>query len=275
MGPGYFHTLAIPLVAGREFTKVDRHGAAPTVIVNETLARRYYGRANAVGKFFGWSPRDSDKKQIVGVVKDTKSSESLRGETPRLVYFPIVAEGSAPHIVEIRAAGGRPPSAIEADCRAAIRAVDPSTKITSFEPLSDVIGETLAPERMVGWLAAGLGFVALLLTSVGLYGVLAYAVARRTAEFGIRMALGAGRASVLRMVMKEGMALAGIGLAIGLGGSLALGRLAASLLFGVEPRDALSLAAAAVVLLVVAAAACYGPARRATSVAPVTALKYE
>jgi len=275
VSPGYFRTLGIPLVAGREFAKTDRKGAPLTAIVNETLARRYFGSGNAVGKYFGWSPRDTNKTQIVGVVKDTKSSESLRGETPRLVYFPIVATDRAPYVVEIRAAGGRAPNAVETDCRAAIRAVDPHIKITSFEPLSDVIGETLAPERMVSWLAAGLGLVALLLTSVGLYGVLAYAVARRTAEFGIRMALGAGRASVLRMVMKEGLALAGIGLALGLGGAVALSHLAASLLFGVDPRDALSLGAASVVLLVVAAAACYGPARRATSVAPVTALKYE
>ncbi len=276
VSPGYFRTLGIPLIAGRDFTKSDRKGAPRTAIVNETLARRYFGRGNAVGKVFGWSPYDTNKTQIVGVVKDTKSSESLRGETPRLMYSPIAVEDRRPDILEIRAvAGGRPLSAIEADCRAAIRAVDSSIKITSFEPLSEVIGENLAPERMVSWLAAGLGFVALLLTSVGLYGVLAYAVARRTSEFGIRMALGAGRASVLAMVLKEGMALVGIGLAIGLAGALALSHLAASLLYGVEPQDLVSLAAAAIVLLVVAAAACYGPARRATTVAPVTALRYE
>jgi ABC-type antimicrobial peptide transport system permease subunit len=127
----------------------------------------------------------------------------------------------------------------------------------------------------VSWLSAGFGIVALLLTSIGLYGVLAYTVVRRTSEFGIRMALGAGRIAILRMVMTEGLALVGIGLATGILAAAWLSRLVANLLFGVRPYDVATFAGAAVTLIVVAAAASYGPARRATTVEPVTALRYE
>jgi ABC-type antimicrobial peptide transport system permease subunit len=156
-----------------------------------------------------------------------------------------------------------------------MREVDSRIRITSFEPLADVVGRSLTPERMVSWLAAGFGILALLLTSVGLYGILAYMVARRTAEFGIRMALGAGRMSIVRAVLREGLVLVGIGLAIGLTAAVSLSRLLGSLLFGVEPHDVLTFALAAAVLVLVAMGASYGPARRATGIDPMIALRCE
>lgn len=276
VSPGYFRTMGIPLLAGREFTDADRKGAPEVAIVNETMARHYFAGRNPVGKRFGWSRKGPMHTGIIGVVKDAKY-DNLRQETPRLVYLPAVQQGYGPNFVEIRALpnAARPAAAIMADCRAAIRETDSNIRIVSLEPLTEVVSRTLMPDRLISWLAAGFGVLALLLTSVGLYGVLAYTVARRTSEFGVRAALGAGRGTIMRMVMREGLALVGIGVAVGFVAAISLSRLIASLLFGVAPRDAVTFAAAALTVIVVAGAACYGPARRATAVEPMTALRYE
>jgi predicted permease len=276
VSPGYFRALSIPMVAGREFTAADRNRAPLVAVVNETMARHYFPGINPVGKRFAWWPTDPKNIEIVGVVKDAKY-DNLRQETPRLVYTSILQEGAGPSFVQIRAQSraGRSATALIGDCRAAIRGVNPNIRIVTFEPLASAVNRTLSPDRLVSWLSAGFGIVALLLTSIGLYGVLAYTVARRTSEFGIRMALGAGRIAILRMVMTEGLALVGIGLATGILAAASLSRLVANLLFGVRPYDVATFAAAAVTLIVVAAAASYGPARRATTVEPVTALRYE
>jgi putative ABC transport system permease protein len=276
VSPGYFRTLGIALLRGRDFNEADRKGAKVPIVVNETLARYYFGTANPVGRRFGWGPDGPKDWEIVGVVRDAKY-DNLRQETPRLLYRPAQGNQGPDHL-EIRALAdvGRPTAAaILGDCRAAMREVDSRIRITSFEPLADVVGRSLTPERMVSWLAAGFGILALLLTSVGLYGILAYMVARRTAEFGIRMALGAGRMSIVRAVLREGLVLVGIGLAIGLTAAVSLSRLLGSLLFGVEPHDVLTFALAAAVLVLVAMGASYGPARRATGIDPMIALRCE
>jgi ABC-type antimicrobial peptide transport system permease subunit len=159
------------------------------------------------------------------------------------------------------------------DCRAAIRTVDPNIRIVSLEPLAAAVNRTLAPERLVSWLSMGFGIVAILLTSVGLYGILAYNVVRKTKEFGIRMALGAGRLTIVRMLMTEAVLLVGIGLMLGLAAAVSFGNLAAKLLFGVQPRDTMTFASATLILVLVAIAAGYIPARRATRVEPATALR--
>ncbi len=276
VSPGYFHVLGIPLLVGRDFAQTDRAGTPDVAIVNETMAHHYFPGVNPVGKRFGWNSKKPVDTTIVGVVRDAKTG-SLRGETERLVYLSAVQQKRDPGIVEIRAQSmsGRSLPAIMADCRAAILAVNPNIRIASFDPLTTVVSQKMTPERLVSWLSASLGFLALLLTSVGLYGVLAYTVARRTSEFGIRMALGANRAAILQIVLREGFVLVGIGLAVGLIASVSLGHLIASLLFGVQPRDLATFAASALVLALVAAAASYLPARRATAVEPVTALRYE
>jgi predicted permease len=276
VSPGYFSTVGIPLLAGRDFAKTDRKGTPNVVIVNEAMAYHYFGKANPVGKRIGWSAKGPKDTEIIGVVKNAKY-DNLRQETPRLVYMPILQQGRDPDIVLIRAIPGRERSqaAIVADCRAAIRNVNPAIRIASIQPLASVVSQRLTPERLVSWLAAGFGIVALLLTSVGLYGILAYTVARRTSEFGIRMALGAGRAVILQMVLREGLILVGIGLVAGLAAAVSVSRLVASLLFGVQSHDVATFALAAITLLLVAAAASYGPARRATAIEPVTALRCE
>ncbi|HXB72666.1 MAG TPA: ABC transporter permease [Candidatus Acidoferrales bacterium] len=272
---GYFRALGIPILAGREFAATDRYGAGRVAVVNEAVARHYFRGANPVGKRFAWWPTDPKNIEIIGVVKDAKY-DNLRQQTPRLVYLSILQEGPGPNFVQIRGLpGGRSLAAVIGDCRAAIRGVNANIRIVSFQPLTAAVSRTMAPDRLVSWLSAGFGMVALLLTAVGLYGILAYTVARRTSEFGIRMALGAGRMAILRMVMKEGLLLVGIGLVAGLAVAVSFSHLVASLLFGVQPHDIVTFAAAAMTLIIVAIAASYGPARRATAVEPVTALRYE
>jgi predicted permease len=273
---GYFAAVGIPLIGGRDFAARDSYSAPEVIVVNETFARRYFGAANPVGKHLGWSNNGPKDTEIIGVARDAKYDD-LRQETPRLVYFSTAQRAQGPNFIEVRIApgAGRPVTALDADLRAAIRAVDPKVRIGSIRPLADVISAGLSPERLVTWLAAGFGFLALLLTSLGLYGVLAYTVARRTSEFGIRMALGAGRGSILKMVAGESFALVGVGLLLGLAAAVSLSRFIAGLLFGVEPNDAMAFAAAGVVLSVVAALATFGPARRATAIPPATALRCE
>jgi predicted permease len=276
VSPEYFRVMGIPVLAGRPFTDTDRAGAPRVAVINETMARHYFRDVNPVGKRFAWWPTDPKDIEIVGVVPDAKY-DNLRQETPRLVYLPALQNGSAPNFVQIRGTrrDSRLSAAQLADCRAAIRSVSPNLRIVALEPLTAAVNRTLAPDRLVSWLAAGFGVLAMLLTSVGLYGVLAYTVARRTSEFGIRLALGAERSSVLRMVMREALMLVGVGAALGVTVAISVSHLATKLLFRVQPNDPLTLVAAAAVLIAVAAAASYGPARRATAVEPITALRHE
>jgi predicted permease len=273
---GYFRTLGIALLAGRDFAETDRNGAPGVAILNESLARHYFREANPIGRRFGWSPNGSKDFEIVGVVRDAKY-DNLRQETPRLLYVAAAQRDQQPSNLEIRAQpnGARSPAALMGDCRAAIRAVDSRIRIASFEPLAEAVGRSMTPERLVMWLAAGFGVLALVLTSVGLYGILAYTVARRTSEFGIRLALGAGRGSIVRIVVSEGLVLVGIGLLLGLAAAVSLSHMVGSLLFGVQPHDTVTFALAALTLMVVAACASYGPARRATAIDPMTALRCE
>jgi predicted permease len=270
----YFRSLSIPVIAGRPFADTDRNRAPRVAIINETMARHYFRGADPLGKRFAWwhtAPKDIE---IVGVVRDAKY-DNLRQDSPRLVYLPALQQGSGPNFVQIRAKthGERQVATLFQDLRAAIRTVNPGIRIVSLEPLSAAVNRTLAPERLVSWLSMGFGIVAILLTSVGLYGILAYNVVRRTKEFGIRMSLGAGRLTIVRIVMTEAVLLVGIGLMLGLAAAASFGSLAAKLLFGVQPRDAMTFASATLILVLVAIAAGYIPACRATRVEPATALR--
>ena len=270
----YFRSLSIPVIAGRPFADTDRNRAPRVAIINETMARHYFRGADPLGKRFAWwhtAPKDIE---IVGVVRDAKY-DNLRQDSPRLVYLPALQQGSGPNFVQIRAKthSERQVATLFQDLRSAIRAVNPGIRMVSLEPLSAAVNRTLAPERLVSWLSMGFGIVAILLTSVGLYGILAYNVVRKTKEFGIRMALGAGRLTIVRMVMTEAVLLVGIGLMLGLAAAASFGNLAAKLLFGVQPRDTMTFASATLILVLVATAAGYIPARRATRVEPATALR--
>ena len=276
VSPGYFRTQGIPIVAGREFTAGDRYGAPKVAIINETTARHYFHGSSPLGKRFSWWPTDPKDIEIVGVARDAKY-DNLKQPPQRLAYMSILQEGPGPQFVQIRVLAGaaRPDEALIADCRAVIRGVNPGIRISSFEPISAAVNRTLGPERLVSSVSTGFGIAALLLTSVGLYGVLAYGVARRTSEFGIRMALGATRRTILGMVMSEGLVLVGAGIVAGTLAAASATHLMTKLLFGVPPNDMATFGSAALILLVIAAVASYWPARRATAVEPVSALRYE
>ena len=274
VSPTYFRTMGIPLMVGRPFSREDGGSAPRVAIINETMARYYFGGIDPVGKRFAWAAAAPKNIEIIAVVKDAKY-DNVRQDTPRLVYLPAAQQGTSPSYVQVRgrADARRPLAAIISDCGAVIRAVNRNVRIAGFEPLGAAVDRTLAFDLLVSCLALGFGMLATFLTSVGLYGVLAYDVVRRTSELGIRMALGASRPTILRMIMKEALLLVGSGLALGLVSAVSLGHLIAKLLFGVPPHDVLSFIGGAATLAAVAAAASYVPARRATAVQPLTALR--
>ena len=276
VSPGYFRALGIAIVRGRDFNPADRNSAAKVAVINETMARHYFRDVDPLGKHFAWWPTDPKNIEVVGVARDAKY-DNLREPTPRLVYVSILQEGPGPNFVQIRALPDerRPVDAVIADCRAVIRGVNPNIRIIAIEPIRAAVARTLSPELLATSVSTGFGMAALLLTAVGLYGVLAYMVARRSSEFGIRMALGAERKNILGMVMSEGLGVVGLGIVVGVATALLLSHLMTKLLFGIADHDWVTFVSATAVLLLVGAAASYWPARRATAVEPATALRYE
>jgi predicted permease len=274
IGPNYFATMQTPILGGREFTNSDRAGAPKVAIVNQSTARHFFGTANPIGRFVsipGYRA-DSSWLEIVGEVRDIKVHDLRESSTPML-YVPMwqAAEGGA--TFEVRTA--MDPAKTATAVLGAVRSVNSRLPIYSVKALGDQLDDSLVQERLVASLSGAFGFMALLLTSIGLYGLMAFAVNRRTSEIGIRMALGAERNRIARMIVGETMMLVGIGVALGLPAAMLASRLIASQLFGLRPRDPLSFSAACLVLALVAVAASYLPARRAASIEPIRALRTE
>jgi predicted lysophospholipase L1 biosynthesis ABC-type transport system permease subunit len=240
------------------------------------MARHYFGNTSPIGKRLAWWPTDPKNVAIIGVAKDAKY-DNLRQDTPRLVYQSIFQRGVPPQVVQIRIAPDtiRSQGAVIQECRAIIQAVEPKIDVRAMESLSDVVDRTLGAERIAAGLALTFAVIALLLTSIGLYGTLAYTVARRTSEIGIRITLGAQRSAILRMVLPDGLAVVLAGLVLGVFASYALAIVLASFLYGVPPRDPATFALAAMTMIVVALVASYGPARSATNVEPTVAIRAE
>lgn len=273
--PGYFRTLKIPLLAGRDFNDRDVAGAPKVAIVNRQFVTKYFGRANPIGRHFGMGIDPGTKLdiQIVGVVGDTKY-ESLREPIPEEMYTPYAqANFSNSAVVYVRAASD--PDTLFNQLRAASRDVDAEVPVTRMRTLQDQMEDSLFTERLLAALSTSFGGLATLLAAIGLYGVMAFLVTRRTREIGIRMALGAGQTSVVWMVLRETLMLASVGVAIGLAGAYGVARFIQNQLFGVEATDLLTMAAAALGLAAVAAVAGFVPARRATGIDPMTALRCE
>jgi len=266
----YFETLRIPLLLGRSFTVRDAKGAPRVAIVNQTFSRRYFGSAIAVGRRFGIG--DVSDIEIVGIVQDGKYKD-VRERTPNVVYLPFEQNFDEPMTLYARTVGD--PTKVATAIRHAVQAVDPNVPVYNVRTLEAQLDESLSQERLVATLSSWFGAFALLLAAIGLYGVLAYSVTRRTNEIGIRMALGAERSGVIWMVLREALLLVSTGVAIGVPVALVLARLVSSLLYGLRPTDPLTLAASAILLFVVAAIASYLPARRASRVDPMMALRYE
>ena len=280
VSPSYFHTLGIHLRAGRTLAPQDTKGAPPVVVINETLAHREFPKENPIGKVILIQEIIPGKTelgpeipwQVVGVIEDEKI-EGLNDQRSAGVY--VTMEQSPKYDMALAVRTGIDPMALERPIRSAIHQIDKDQALTDVRTLEQIKTESVASDRLQTTLLGSFGGIALLLSAIGIYGVISYAVAQRTHEIGIRAALGASAGRLLGMVLRNGITLAGTGLAIGAAGALALTRLLGSLLFGVSARDPLMLIAAAVVLGGVAVLACYIPARRAARVDPMIALRYE
>jgi len=271
VGPRYFETVGVPLVRGRGFTEDDRQGAPPVVVVNQTMAAKLWPGQNPLGKrfrFFG----DKFQVSVVGVAKDVKYN--TLGEDPQpYIYFPLPQRWGGTLALLARTAGD--PGAVLPTVERAVRGMDKDLPVTNVATVSQALANGLWAPRAVASLLAVFGLLALALAAVGIYGVTSFAVARRAREIGIRMALGARRGTVLGMVLGQGMAVVAAGLAAGILAAAAVTRLAAGLLFGISPTDPLAFGATSILLAAVALAANLLPARRATAVDPVTALRQE
>jgi macrolide transport system ATP-binding/permease protein len=271
-GPGYFTTLGIPILAGRPFDERDGPAAAKVAIVNETAAKRFWPGEPPLGKRLRFGGGTGDWRTVVGVARDGKYR--TLGEDPRpFVYTPTEQDSSFGRTLVVASDGDE--KAMLAQVRREIDALDPNTPIFDIKTMSEHLSVMLFLARMGAALLAAFGGLGLILASMGLYGVVAASVARRTREIGIRMAIGARRGDVLRLVVKEGMALTGTGLAIGLGLSLLASQVLRGLLYGIAPSDPLTFFGVALVLATVALCANLVPARRATEVDPLVALRYD
>jgi predicted permease len=273
VGPDYFRAMGTELVSGRGFSEADTATTPHVVIVNETMARRLWPNQPVLGKrmHIGYNA-SSPQAQVVGVARDGKYN--LLGEPPTEYFFMPFAQhyrGTATMIA--RTSGS--PAALAAAVQREIAALDPGVPIYGVKTMPAFLNRLLSLPMSVAVIVAIFALIALVMASVGLYGVVSYSIARRTKEFGVRMAVGAGRGDVMRMVLKSGLALATVGIAIGIVAAVALMRLAASLLFGIGPTDLPTFIAATIVLALVAMVASYVPARRAVRLDPTIALRYE
>jgi putative ABC transport system permease protein len=275
VSPGYFDTMGIPVVRGRGFNENDTAASTRVAIVNQTFVRRFLGGANPIGQTFrGMQEGDypTTLYQIAGVIPDTQYND-LRGKTPPMTFEPASQLGPAPW-TGLMIDSNVPPAAISATIKRRLAARHPDV-IVELSDFQKDIRDQLTPERLMAMLSGSFGVLAAVLAMAGLYGVISFIVARRRNEIGIRLALGAERGQVVAMVMREAGRLLAIGIAAGAGLSLVAGRGARSLLFGLKPYDPLTLVAAAMLLGAIATAASFLPARRASRLDPMAALRDE
>ena len=277
MGTGYFKTMGIPLIKGRDFDQRDQHGSPPVVIVSQEFARQFFPNEDPIGKHIrpGMSTYDEDRstyREIVGVVGDVRS-RALNTE-PRAAYYVPQAQMPLSQQTMVMRTTNDPHSVISA-VNKEVAALDTDVPVFAVKTMPEYLSSSVAAPRFNTTLLSIFAGVALVLTLVGLYGVMSYSVAQRTNEIGIRLALGAQTRDVLLMIVKQGSQLIALGLVIGLLGAYALTRLIASLLFGVTAKDPFTFGAAAILLALVALLACYIPAWRATKVDPMDALRCE
>jgi putative ABC transport system permease protein len=272
VGPDYLAAIGGRLVSGREFTDRDGPEAPPVALVNEAAARLLWPGASPIGRRFAPSDQGTPGRwrEVVGVVRDLKVVTVGERPTPQVFYSAFQAFDTDLTVVA-RSRGG--PTAAFETLRGAVRELDPGLPIMAGGPLQAVVTTALFPLRFGVGLLVVLGLVGLVIASIGLYGILAQGVAQRTRELGVRMALGARSADVQRLVIREGLGLTAIGVAVGLGLALLLGRLLGTWLYGVSPHDPLAFLLASVALGLVALLACWLPARRATRVDPMIALR--
>jgi predicted permease len=271
--PGYLRTMKIPVLRGRDFTDADAEGRTAVAIVDETMARKYFPGADPVGRRF----RDAERTyEIVGVAQ-SGSFRTLNSEPRPFFYLPFEQQAGTSRnfrmMLHVRSAGGA--GDVYAALRREVAAIDPTVPLQEPMPVSEFVRLSLLPQRVVAGVAGVFAAVGLVLSALGVFGLVSYSVAQRTHEMGVRMALGAQPRDVLRLVLRQGLRVTVLGLAVGVAGALAATRLLQGLLYGVSPTDAWTFVGVSALLALVALLASYFPARRATKVDPVVALRYE
>jgi macrolide transport system ATP-binding/permease protein len=268
----YFETAGIPLLEGRDFTPQDENEGTRVIIINESLARRFWPGQSAIGKRLSQGGPDRPFFEIVGVVKDSKYWSISEDPRP-FIYFPMMRNYDGDSWLLVRSTGA--PESLIAAIRHEVQQLDPNLPLFDTKTMQQHMRLALLPLRAGAWVAGSFALLALGLTGLGIYGVMSYAVSQRTRELGIRVALGAKTRDVLWLVIKQGLVLVSVGLGVGLAGALALTRLMASVLVGVSTTDAATFVSVTLLLTLIVSLACYLPARRATRVNPLIALRYE
>jgi predicted permease len=269
----YFRALGVPLLRGRDFSSVDSAKTAPTVIVNEAFVRRYWPGQDALGKqIFQHGPNGGIATEVVGVVKST-NNRALTDSPRAALYFPLTQKSDLALTLVVRT--GLEPAGTIAVLHELVKSLDANVPVFGVRTLAQQKDNSLALQRMAATLLSGFGFLGLFLAALGIYGVIAYSVSRRIREIGVRLALGARIADVLVLVLQQGLKIAGLGLAIGFAGAFAAARVLRGFLYNVDPADPLTFLSVACVLAAAALIACWLPARRASKVDPIQALRYE
>jgi predicted permease len=272
ISPNFFEVMEIPIVAGRPFTPRDNETAPKVVLINETAAKKYFPGEHPLGRRFGSSVEQSGQLEIVGIARDAKY-DNLREPPPPTMYVPYLQTRAASAVIEVRTAAD--PASVTSAVREAVRQVDPNLPMMDVSTQLEQVERRLQQEKMFAQAYTLFGGLALVLAAIGLFGVMSYSVSRRTNEIGIRMALGAQRADVLRLVLRESMILVIVGVVIGVAVTLGASRLVTTLLFGLGSTDALTIGAAIGLMIVVSGLAGFLPARRASRVDPMVALRYD
>jgi len=268
----YFQTLGMPLLAGRSFSEQDRPTTVQVAVVNRAFVHQYFPGQNPIGKHVRNGGRSGPWREIVGVVGDVRQLGPSQDESPE-IYTPYQQDSTGEMNLVLRTTAD--PLALVAPLKAAVQAVDPAQPVYDIATMDERLSESMSSQRFNALLVGVFALAALGLAGVGIYGVLAFSVARRTPEIGVRMALGARRAEVLTLVLGEGLRLCGLGVGLGLAATAPLTRLLRGVLFGVSPSDPVTLVVASTALLLVAVMACYIPARHATAIDPMVALRHE
>jgi predicted permease len=274
VGTDFFRTMGIPLLQGCAFTEHDTSSAPTVAVVNQALARRFFPKENPIGHIFEADSDDANGPiQIVGIAADTRYAD-LRAETPPIFYIPYQQQPNASHmVVEVHTAAE--PGRVLSQVRASVELLDGELPMIDVRTMTDQVAASLSSERIFANLTAGFGLLALVLASIGIYGIMTYTVSRRNQEIGLRMALGEPPASVVWMVMREALGMLAVGLVAGICCSLALSRFIAAQLFGVRTMDIWTYVAAIALLSGVAVVSSFVPARRASAIDPLSTLRYE
>jgi putative ABC transport system permease protein len=272
--PGYFKLMNIPLLSGRDFTEQDDSASALAVVISATTARRYWGNQNPLGaRIRVGDVLQGPLAEVVGVVGDVRHLSLESPEHRPMIYFPLRSSGSPSMTVVLAAAGD--PADLTAPFRRAVSAMDPGLPLSTVRVMDDVVADAFTQRRFNVVVLGVFALAALVLAGIGLYGVMAYAVSQRTHELGVRLALGAQRGKVVRMVLGESFRLVAGGVVLGLGGALLLNRLLSTMLFEVKPNDPVALIGASALLAAIALLGSFVPARRAARVDPMTTLRQE